>query len=257
MNYKLFKPETKYFNINIILGLLLILSINNQAIAANKPLDTIGEPTKLQSDAEISSPFSETSDTEEMTDDSDTESIPETSPFKIDSSSSPFDQPEESHAEPVIEDIKTTTQEPAISPIADPNNPLGLAAPYQQLEKSKELLKNNRIAEAKAIVEPTSEWLTELTEYHIQLFRKLNSIESAKNQAQVEKRIALDSALLRDKAFYQLALIYLAENNEKKAIKYFIEVIKSQPRTELGLKSYEILQQIGFTEKVRLVPQLQ
>lgn len=226
------------YKLSLLISLVLLININNAAYSEEKPLSTIGDP-------QISSPFS-VKEAQPQT---------EASPFSPDTQKkeTPLTQTDlNPEPQPEIEEIQNT-QPAEPSMVVDPKNKLGLAYPFEQLEKSKELLKNKNIAGAKIIVEPLSEWLTTLTEYHIQLFKKLNGIDTAKNQAQVEKRLALDSALLRDKAYYQLALIYLGENKEKEAIKYFIEVIKSQPKTELGMKSYEILQQIGFTEKIRLI----
>ena len=262
----------------LIVSLVLFLSLNNTVFSEEKPLNTIGEPQlndstpfvikddKEQDEQIEGERIEEEVEIDETTVELDEESTPkldnpETSPFTI---GTPANKPKKSDqmttkditpekAEPQVEELSGAEDPSQSNMVGDPNNKLGLAYPYMQLEKSKEYLKNKDITNAKAIVKPMTEWLTELTEYHIQLFKKLNNIETAKNQAQVEKRIALDSALLRDKAYYQYALIHLAENNEKEAVKYFIEVIKSQPKTELGMKSYEILQQIGFTEKIRLV----
>lgn len=230
--------RSKIFKLSLLISIVLLININNAAFSEEKPLSTIGDP-------QIASPFTEQN----------TQPQADSSPFSSDvkESSNPLIK-EGLEPEPAqIEELQGTQQPMTPSLVVDPKNKLGLAYPFVQLEKSKELLKVKNFAGAKVIVQPLSEWLTTLTESHIQLFKKLNGIDTAKNQAQVEKRLALDSALLRDKAYYQLALIYLGENNEKEAIKYFIEVIKSQPKTELGMKSYEILQQIGFTEKVRLI----
>lgn len=201
----------KKHHIALIICLVLTLSCSNTVFAGEKPLNTIGEPAlnKIQSetpktepetekkfvpDSEISSPFKATPST-----------VKPSNTVKITPNAI---VPEVS--EPKIEDLKTTgSTQQAQSPLADPNNPLGLAQPYNLLDQSLELLKKNEIAKAKSIVEPLSEWLTTLTEYHIQLYKRLNDIDTAKNQAQIEKRLALDSALLRDKAYYQLSLIYL------------------------------------------------
>jgi tetratricopeptide (TPR) repeat protein len=264
MNFLQCKQNANYLRLCFILALFLTFSAT--AYSQEKPLGTIGEPQLNKPATPIASPFS--SDDEVMEKQKDTTAEENTnnqhvetdvsSPFNMDTTEEQVQQPELAQPEqtgPVVEDLKVTeaqTQQQSL--IADPKNILGLGYPYHQLEKSTELLKKNDISGAKRIVEPLSEWLTELTEYHIQLFKKLNNIDTAKNQAQVEKRLALDCALLRDKAYYQLALVYYAENDLKKAVKYFVEVIKSQPKTETGMKSYEILQQIGFTEKIRLVP---
>lgn len=230
------------YKLSLLIGLALLININNAAFSEEKPLSTIGDP-------QIASPF--TGNTTQPETKTQPEEAP--SPFAPEAKPSPLIHKGLEPQPAQVEEIKGTQQPMAPSLVVDPKNKLGLAYPFVQLEKSKELLKAKNFAGAKVIVKPLSEWLTTLTESHIQLFKKLNGIDTAKNQAQVEKRLALDSALLRDKAYYQLALIYLGEKNEKEAIKYFIEVIKSQPKTELGMKSYEILQQIGFTEKVRLI----
>lgn len=237
------KTIGKYKKLSIILSLVLLISTSSNAYS-EEPLGTIGEPPT----SDINSPFGLKIKQNTPAD------INSESPFNTDTPDTTIEtmqqvSPEE--GQPKIEQLQQTEQMQSL--IADPNNPLGLAYPYQQLEISKDHLKKKETAQAKLIVEPLSEWLTTLTEYHIELFKKLNNIETAKNQAQIEKRIALDAALLRDKAYYQLALIYLTEHKEKEAIKYLVEVIKSQPKTELGMKSYEILQQIGFTDKIRLV----
>lgn len=228
---------TKYYILVTVLGFVMIQQC---VFGADNPIGTILD-TKLSPSAQgqsgnaVSSPFSNNSGN----------SVEQTNKIEPKKSDVPQIDVTKSanNAKPVSNDM-----------LSNPANPVGLAYPYQELDKSLELLKKNDIVNAKKVVQPLSEWLTEMTEYHIQLFKKLNDLDNAKNQAQVEKKLALNSALLRDKAYYQLGLIYLAEKDYKKTIKYLVEVIKSQPQTELGLKSYEILQQIGFTEKVQLAP---
>lgn len=213
-----------------ILTAIIILNTVAASYAAETPFGPISEPSVNQP---ANSPFN-------------------TNPAQAQPSENVFKQDKQ---QPQVENVqvKESGNPYNQSLLNSPNNPIGLAYPFKQLEQSTELLKKNDIGGAKKIVEPLSEWLTDMTEYHIALFKKLNTIDTAKESAQIEKRIALDSALLRDKAYYQLALIYIAEKDMKKAIKYLVDIVKSQPTTELGIKSYEILQQIGFTEKVKLV----
>lgn len=286
------KLASKYFKLCFIMALVLLLNANNSAFSEEEPLTTIGEPqlNKIKSEVtpyeEKATPSDEVSKPDLNTSSSDKKFVPDkeiSSPFSItnpvtttvtksapSSASKPTptdasvptdttyritpNQIKAERATPKIEDMKGDPNANVPSLLTDPKNQLGLAHPYNLLDQSLTLLKKKDVAGAKVIVEPLSEWLTTLTEYHIQLFKKLNDIDTAKNQAQVEKKLALDMALLRDKAYYQLGLIYLAENKQKEALKYLIEVIKSQPKTELGMKAYEILQQLGFTEKVRLYP---
>ncbi|HEY9745451.1 MAG TPA: hypothetical protein V6C99_04470, partial [Oculatellaceae cyanobacterium] len=80
----------------------------------------------------------------------------------------------------------------------------------------------------------------------------LNQLPSARAQAELEKTLALEFAQLRDRAMVELAKVYIAEKEYSKAVKELTEVVKSQPRSKVGLRSYEMLQEIGFTEKLQL-----
>lgn len=251
MNIKLNNSLKRFLTASIIMSLILI-SLNNVTFAQTSDENTEATVDKnteqTQNKPEIkpkeiknftpdnktgASPFSSKN----------TKQVPDNSQLKLNTPP----------VVPKVEELKTeNTGGNVQSPLIDANNPIGLAQPYFLLQQSLELLKKKDVTAAKKIIEPLAEWLTEATEYHSILFKRLNDIDSAKNQAQVEKKIAFETASLRDKAYYQLATIYLVENNYRKAIKYLVEVIKSQPKSETAMKSYEILQQIGFTEKVRI-----
>ncbi len=135
----------------------------------------------------------------------------------------------------------------------DPKNPLGIADAQKKLNETASLIDKKQIYTAKARLIPLKEWLIESTEAHIGLYKALNNVSSARVQAELEKQVALEFAKMRDKAFYQMGRIHIAEHENREAIKMLIEVIKSQPRGELGLKSYELLQKMGFTQKIQLV----
>lgn len=60
---------------------------------------------------------------------------------------------------------------------------------------------------------------------------------------------ALETAELRDKSTYQLALVYRAQNKPDKAIPLLIEIVRSQnPSRELGQKAYRQLLELGFVD---------
>lgn len=148
---------------------------------------------------------------------------------------------------------KTNLMEKTQSSFMSPSNTLGLTYAENVIKKSANLYKQNRISEAKKTLETESDWLVDATEYHTNVFRILREVEDAKAQAELEKDLALKFAILRDKAYYQLALIYIAEKNLSKATDNLVNIVRSQPDTELGFNSYNQLQQIGFTYKVQLL----
>jgi len=134
----------------------------------------------------------------------------------------------------------------------DPNNPLGFADAEVKLKRLSLLVEAKRFNEAKPGLMQLRQSLVDLTEAHIGLYKTLNQVPSAKGQAELEKELALEFAQLRDRAMLETAKVYISEREYTKAVKELSDVVKSQPRSKLGLRSYEILQEIGFTEKLQI-----
>ncbi|WP_408648685.1 hypothetical protein [Tumidithrix elongata] len=60
---------------------------------------------------------------------------------------------------------------------------------------------------------------------------------------------ALQTAQLRDKATYQLAVVYRANNQPELAVPLLIQLIRSQaPTRELGQQAYQQLFELGFVD---------
>lgn len=178
---------------------------------------------------------------------------------------SPFDQAKAKTeaVKPVQSSVKTSTPEKQevkeakinkidINPLLNPGNPLGLTAAENSINKAYALIKQNKLSEAKVIIEPTADWLTNATEYHTNLYKTLKDVDSAKSQAELERELALKFAVFRDQALYQLALLYIEDKKHQKAVEKLVNVVRSQPRTQLGFNAYQVLQQIGFTYKLQL-----
>lgn len=136
--------------------------------------------------------------------------------------------------------------------INDPNNPLGLADAGKQLREVDRLIESGKLVHARMKLEPLKQWLIDVTEAHIGLYKVLNKLPSARAQAELEKQLALEFAILRDHAMYEMGKLYVKEDELRKAVKELTEVVKSQPKSKLGLQAYELLQEIGFTEKLQL-----
>jgi hypothetical protein len=142
---------------------------------------------------------------------------------------------------------------PAKTPLLDnPNNPLGLMYADKRLKQAQQQIAIRDFAEAKAILKPLRQWLIDATEAHITLYKSLENVANARAQAEMEKQVALQFALMRDEALFELGRLEVEEKNHQAAVKTLTDVVKSQPRSGLGLKAYALLQQIGFTEKLQL-----
>jgi hypothetical protein len=157
--------------------------------------------------------------------------------------------PEAKVAQPVISEENPPVK---LVTLDNPANPLGFADAESKLNQIDILIKNQQLVSAKQQLTPLRQWLVDSTEAHLSLYKALGNVSSARAQAELEKHLALQFALLRDRAMFQMGSINVAEKNYKSAIKDLTEVIKSQPRSEMGLKSYQMLQEIGFTEKLQL-----
>jgi hypothetical protein len=134
----------------------------------------------------------------------------------------------------------------------DPANPLGFAEAESRLKKYTDLVNQKQFVSARAGLFELRQWLVELTEDHIELYKTLNQIPSARAQAELEKVLALQFAQLRDRAMVESAKIHISDKDYSHAIKELTSVVKSQPRSQLGLRSYAMLQEIGFTEQLQL-----
>jgi hypothetical protein len=67
--------------------------------------------------------------------------------------------------------------------------------------------------------------------------------------AEANRQKALQTANLRDRATYQLALVYRAKNQPELAVPLLVQLIRSQaPTRELGQLAYQQLFELGFVE---------
>ncbi|MFN8615159.1 MAG: hypothetical protein U0003_04525 [Vampirovibrionales bacterium] len=162
-------------------------------------------------------------------------------------------QPPLQHAQVLPPQVSATNPPLKMPALDKPENPYGLVAAQNRLNRTALLIQEGKASEAKPEVLALKDWLTEATEAHIALYKALSKIPSAQVQSELEKQVALEFATMRDKAYYQLAKIHLVQNNPREATKLLVEVVKSQPGSPVGIESYEALQAMGFTQKLQLV----
>jgi hypothetical protein len=137
----------------------------------------------------------------------------------------------------------------------NPSNPYSITAAEKKLNKTAEMIANRQYFAAEQEIKPLKEWLVQSTEAHINLYKALSKLPSAQIQSELEKQVALEFAKMRDTATYQMARIHQARNNDMEAIKLYVDVVQSQPSSQIGLQAYEHLQTMGFTQKLQLVQQ--
>ncbi|MEI7473227.1 MAG: hypothetical protein WCK67_00475 [bacterium] len=172
------------------------------------------------------------------------------SPFKQGLTAPKQEQTQSVQSETTIEPPKTQVQ--VNNPLNNPLNKLGVVWAQNAIIKADDLLKKKKTIEAKAIIKPLETWLIDATEAHTELYKTLRGIETAKVQAELERELALSFAILRDKAELELGLINIEEKQYDKAVEELVSVVKSQPKTALGMQAYDALKEIGFTYEAKL-----
>lgn len=156
---------------------------------------------------------------------------------------------------PQVDEPTMSDNDPPLTMLTLENeeNPYGISAAQTRINKTAELIEQGTMTAAKEELIPLKSWLIDATEAHIGLYKALNKIPSAQVQAELEKQVALEFAHMRDTSMYQMARVHLSEGNPSEAIDLLVEVVKSQPGSTIGLKSYELLQTMGFTQKLQLI----
>jgi len=88
----------------------------------------------------------------------------------------------------------------------------------------------------------------QLSNFHQQLSTSFAGVDNRVSEANRLK--ALDTAQMRDEATYQLASVHKLQNQSLLSIPLLVQVIRSQnPTRDLGKKSYDLLQQLGFDKE--------
>lgn len=217
---------------------------------------------KNKQEAKAASPQAQSSQTTQPTEPAKTSASPEyASPGKT--NPPPAAIPKVQVKSPLTDEVNgLKVEDPVISPelppekhyvtVDDPQNPLGITISAQKLNDSAQLISEKKYKEAEKTLLPLKDWLVDATEAHINLHKTLKAIPSAQVQAELEKQLALQFALLRDKAFFQMGMLAIGQEDFPNAIKNLSKVIQSQPRSAMGAQAYEVLQKIGFTERIQL-----
>ncbi len=87
----------------------------------------------------------------------------------------------------------------------------------------------------------------QLSNFYQELTSSFSGIDNRISDSHRQK--ALQSAQLRDKATYQLAVVYRAKNQPELAVPLLVQLIRSQqPTRELGQQAYQQLYELGFVD---------
>ncbi|MFM7471391.1 MAG: hypothetical protein ACKO5P_07805 [Nodosilinea sp.] len=98
---------------------------------------------------------------------------------------------------------------------------------------------------AEARLKTARETLNQISTYYQELAQMFVGVDTLIQRGHREK--ALEAAQLRDKATYQLALVYRTKDQPELAVPLLMEILRSQqPTRELGQRAYQQLFELGF-----------
>lgn len=139
---------------------------------------------------------------------------------------------------------------------ADPDElrPLSLDSSLLSLPGARRLMDEARTAVSAQDYETAAQKLQEarqilnqLSNYYQELAATFSGIDNRIFESQ--RSLALESAQLRDRATYELALMHRAQNKPELAVPLLIQIVRSQnPTRELGQEAYQQLFELGFVD---------
>jgi len=133
-------------------------------------------------------------------------------------------------------------------------NPLGSAYAENSIKKTESYIKSTNYSAARQTLDSVNQWVSDSAEYHTDLFRTLKKIDNADAQANIERDLAIKFATMRDKILFLQAQIYIHNGQKREAVDNLVDIVNSQPNSELGFQAYKTLQDIGFTYGVESLP---
>ncbi|MGC9503477.1 hypothetical protein [Baaleninema sp.] len=156
------------------------------------------------------------------------------------------DENAENSANPTDSQDTAETPEPendAPAPLA--NSILSLSGVSTLMEQANDAVTSENYDAAARKLQEARELGNRLSNYYQQLAGSFSGIENSIYEQQ--RRLALESAQLRDEATYQLALLHRAQNQPELAVPLLVEIVGSQnPTRELGKNAYRQLYELGF-----------
>lgn len=106
---------------------------------------------------------------------------------------------------------------------------------------------------AAAKLQKARQVFNQLSNFYLQLFNSFSGLDNRVAESQRKK--ALETGQMRDRATYQLALVHRAQDQPELSVPLLVQIIGSQSATSgLGRKAYQQLNEIGFVDEPLTTP---
>ena len=134
-----------------------------------------------------------------------------------------------------------------INPNFDSNGLFSIDAGKQLINDGTRAINSQNYDLAGTKFKDARQLMNQLSNFYQGLAKTFTGVDTVVAQSLRGK--ALETAELRDKSTYQLALVYRSQSKPDKAIPLLIEIVRSQnPSRDLGKKAYRQLLELGFVD---------
>lgn len=135
-----------------------------------------------------------------------------------------------------------------LRPLSQSTTSLSIAGGKQLMADAEAAISNQNYDLAIAKLKAARETFNQLSNYYQELATLFIGVDSRITQS--HRQNALETAQLRDRASYQLALVYRAQDQPDLAVPLLMEILQSQqPTRPLGQQAYQQLFELGFVDE--------
>ena len=125
------------------------------------------------------------------------------------------------------------------------DSPIGIASGQALMSEAEAAISDQNYSLAAEKLIAARKALNEVSTYYQNLSGVFVGVDSRVNDGL--RALALESAQVRDRASYQLAVVYRAQSRPDLAVPLLVEVVQSQqPTRPLGQQAYQQLYELGF-----------
>ena len=134
-----------------------------------------------------------------------------------------------------------------LRPVTQDNNLLSMAGGQRLMSEASSAVSSQDYPLAIKKLQEARQVFNQMSNFYQELAASFSGIDN--RIADTQRQKALKTAVLRDDATYQLALVHRTQNQPELAVPLLVQIIRSQnPTRELGKKAYQQLFELGFVD---------
>ena len=134
-----------------------------------------------------------------------------------------------------------------LRPVTQDNNLLSMPGGQRLMSEASSAVSSQDYPLAIKKLQEARQVFNQMSNFYQELAASFSGIDN--KIADTQRQKALKTAVLRDDATYQLALVHRTQNQPELAVPLLVQIIRSQnPTRDLGKKAYQQLFELGFVD---------